>query len=56
MNDHTRIASYQCGRVENIENVHIQLLALDGRNAEQAEGFPSNAILSGPCRTVKTEV
>jgi hypothetical protein len=31
---------------------HIRLLALEGRNAELAEGFPSNPILSGPRRTV----
>jgi hypothetical protein len=29
----------------------IRLLALDGRNAELAGGFPSNPILSGPRRT-----
>ncbi len=30
----------------------VRLLALDGRNAGLAGGFPSDPILSGPCRTV----
>ncbi len=36
-----------------VENVGkwVRLLALDGRNAELAQGLPSNPILSGPCRT-----
>ncbi len=29
----------------------VRLLALDGRNAELAGGFPSDPILSGPRRT-----
>ncbi len=51
MYDHSRIASYRRWCVGNVGK-RVQLLALDGRNAELAGGFPSNPILSGPRRTV----
>jgi hypothetical protein len=48
--DHTRIASYWHWWVGNVGR-RVWLLALDGRNAELAGGFPSDPILSGPRQT-----
>ena len=53
MYDHTRIASYQHWCVGNIGRP-VRLLALDGRNAELAGGFPGfpgavNSAIEGLC-------
>ncbi len=50
MYDHTSIASYRHWCVGNVGR-QVRPLALDGRDAEIAGGFPSDPILSGPCRT-----
>ncbi len=50
MYDHTRNASYRHWCLGNVGR-RVRLLALDGRNAELAGGFPSDPILSGPHRT-----
>jgi hypothetical protein len=48
--DHTHIASYRIWCVGNVGK-RVGLLALDGRNADLAKGFPSNPFLSGPRQT-----
>jgi hypothetical protein len=49
--DHAPIASNRHWCVGNVGR-RVWLLALDGRNAELAGGFPSDPILSGPRQTV----